>query len=44
MDRSRGWWSHEIEAAIQAWKVSSEKLGKLHRSGNVEDEVYYSNG
>ena len=37
MDRSRGWWSREIEAAIQAWKVSCRKLREA-RSGNVGNE------
>ena len=33
MDRSWGWWSREIEAAIQAQKVSCRKLREA-RSGN----------
>ena len=37
MDRFKIWWSHEIEAAIQARKVSCRKLREA-RSGNLEDE------
>ena len=41
MDRAKSWWSREIEAAIQAWKVSCKKLGGgggEAGSGNVGDE------
>ena len=37
MDKSKGWWSQEKEAAIQAREVSCGKLGEA-RSGNVGDE------
>ena len=34
MNRSKGWWPHEIEAAIQARKVSCRKHREAS-SGNV---------
>ena len=37
MDRSKGWWSREIEAAIQSRKVSCRKLREA-RSDNVGDQ------
>ena len=43
MDRSKGLWSHEIEAAIQARKVSCRKLGKLGAAMQVF-KVDYANG
>ena len=36
-ERSKDWWSREIEEAIQSWKVSCRKLREA-RSGNVGDE------
>ena len=36
-DRAKGWWFHEIEEAIQAWKVSCRKLREAG-SGNIGDE------
>ena len=36
-DRSKGWWSREIEAAIQAHIVSRKKLRET-RSGDISDK------